>query len=209
MNALEETALADVIDKLIASGNKLLTANALGLVVHCSGGSAVARRWADAHPDIEPGCCIGSAVGGAAYCTCWEPVYNSEQAVPDVAALDGRTIDTLPAQPSPCGDCAFRPGSPERETDFEWETLAELAARDQAFYCHQGMRRPVKYVHPELGEMPGDPDDWQPAQVGMVAFQADGTPALLCAGWKAQRLAVVKQRRRRPGIALPEGRNDT
>ena len=196
VSAFEETAVADVIDKLVKAGNKLLTANALGLVAHCYSGSAVARQWTAEHPDVEIGCCAGSAAGGMDYCTCWEPVYECEQAAPDVAALDGQTIDTLPAQASPCHDCAFRPGSPELSTEFEAETLRDLAAREEPFWCHRGMRRPVNYVHPELGEMPGDPDDWQPPQVGHVAFQADGTPALLCAGWKAQRRAVLIQRAR-------------
>lgn len=37
---------------------------------------------------------------------------------------------------SPCGDCAFRPGSPEREEDPE---LTEHCQRDRPFWCHKGM----------------------------------------------------------------------
>lgn len=58
-----------------------------------------------------------------------------------------------------CSDCAFRKDSPER---------------------------PLAWRHPHGITIDGDPADWQPPIVNAIPFRADGSPALLCAGWAAR-----------------------
>jgi hypothetical protein len=181
VSAFERFAVQRVLDKAHAAGvhvpDDVSHINAC-LVT----GSYPARAWAAAHPD--PGwvpCCWGSMhdPGG---CTCWEPVFEVEQQPPRPPANPG----DIEVAASMCADCAFRPGSPERATTFEKEALFALADEGTPFWCHQGMRRPDRWVHPDGRVVPGDPDDWTPAQLGPVAFRADGSPALLCAGWAAR-----------------------
>lgn len=63
---------------------------------------------------------------------------------------------------SPCGDCAFRPGSPEREYD---DTLAKHCVRDIPFWCHKGL--------------PVVDDGYRPnAWIGDMPLGA-----LVCSGW--------------------------
>jgi hypothetical protein len=153
-------------------------------------GSWAARRWHELHPDEGPniirGCCYGELQSWDR-CTCWTPVFDTEQAIPQVITDRAELVaaDTL------CGDCAYRPGSPEREDTYTRETLYSLASRDQAFYCHRGMRRPVAYEHPDGRRVESSGDDWTPAIVDSVPYQADGTPGVLCAGWAAQRRRVT------------------
>lgn len=144
-----------------------------------------------AHPDLDefdPDYvdCYGSAENGISGCDCWEPVYDVDQAEPQIPGCDIRRED-FPARVTMCGDCAFRPGSPERETQWHREELFALADRGEPFFCHDGMRRPILWRHPTLGEVPGDPDDWQPPIIDGLPFQADGSPGLLCAGSAARR----------------------
>jgi hypothetical protein len=149
--------------------------------------------WVKAHPDRAEegnGCCAGDAIQGPEYCTCWEPVYEAVQArpVPDpdgVVARDGL-----------CGDCAFRPGSPERAEDYTRETLFRLADTGRPFYCHDGMRRPVLYRHPDGREVAGDTADWQPPIVDGIPYRLDGRPGMLCAGWAAR----AGRKRPRPDV---------
>lgn len=50
---------------------------------------------------------------------------------------DARPAPRPPAvMAKPCPDCAFRPGSLERETDRDFATVSHA---DRPFYCHQGM----------------------------------------------------------------------
>ena len=145
-------------------------------------GTTGARLWVDAHPQDDTPCgCWGYNLDGPAACTCWEPVFDVEQAPP--RPLTGP--QDLQPRDRMCGDCAFRPGSPERADSFSEEALLELARTGDPFWCHQGMRRPAYWRHPDGRTVPGSPDDYQPAALNSVPYQADGSPGLLCAGWAA------------------------
>lgn len=149
--------------------------------------SSGARLWAEAHPDEAATgdylpCCYGVANGDPEQCTCWEPVFDTEQEPPRPVS---RPAD-LTVAPDMCSDCAYRPGSPERRDQWLAEKLLELPATGEAFWCHRGMRRPVRWQHPDGRTVDGSPDDWQPARFGAVPYQADGSPALLCYGWAAR-----------------------
>lgn len=139
-------------------------------------------------PDTGGICCYGAAVYGPHRCTCWTPVYDVEQTdpMPDIPRVrpDGM-----------CGGCAYRPGSPERQGDPEHagdaDTLEQLAATSVPFWCHDGIRRPVKLVHPSGVEIPGHAADYDPPTVGAVPFRANGRMAYLCAGWAARNRALT------------------
>lgn len=80
--------------------------------------------WAEANPGVDgPGCCIGDAAKGPEHCTCWTPEWNAEQAEP---VWPPNPADLAPL-PGMCGDCAFRPGSPERADEWMAEALYGLA----------------------------------------------------------------------------------
>lgn len=135
------------------------------------------------------GCCDGAAYRGLDFCTCWEPVYDLEQADP---------IPGVPAtREKCCFDCAYLQRSPEREQGYDDE-LVDIT-RDARFFCHQGMRRVVGWRHPGFEEIdefrsffpdgliPAGDGDYRPPIVGGVAYRADGTTADLCGGWAAHR----------------------
>lgn len=140
-------------------------------------------------PDLGLTCCYGVAAAGPHACTCWRPVYDhTEQTNPDETAQS--TV-----RPRMCGDCAYRPGSPEKTGDpqhrgdaTELEILAESGS---PFYCHDGMRRIVRWCHPSGAELPGHPADYAPPMVGATPYRTDGKPGLLCAGWDARRRALT------------------
>ena len=139
-------------------------------------------------PDAGGGmCCIGAAVYGPARCTCWEPVYDLDQTEPDLSAPQG-------VQPAMCADCAYRPGSPERtgseDVKGNQDELDRLVASGDIFTCHQGIRRPQLWRHPTGAEIPGSPANYMPPIVNGAPYRADGTPALVCAGWAARRLRL-------------------
>jgi hypothetical protein len=95
-----------------------------------------------------------------------------------------------------CGDCAYRPGSPERR-GVETYTgdaafLDELVATGTPFYCHQGIRRVVSWSHPVGVTVPGHPGAYAPPIQGAVPYKADGTPAHICAGWLLRRAKQVR-----------------
>lgn len=85
----------------------------------------------------------------------------------------------------PCHDCAFRPGSPERQCPTKWAALLRQTDPDVAlsapFYCH---------IAHDGTEMPTDEQgNYVPP------LREDGTPSgfPMCAGWaktdvKLQRL---------------------
>lgn len=140
-------------------------------------------------PDPLAPCCYGSADSeDGTGCTCWTSVLDRE-ATRDVQ--EGPS----PIRSVMCGDCAYRPGSPEREE--EGGDPPDYTLR-QPFYCHTGMPRAVGYRHPALGDAvvpaPTD-DDYRPMIRNGLAWQADGRPAVLCAGWAAHN--GVKPRRTR------------
>jgi hypothetical protein len=177
------------------------TAEQLGVPIPPSVGSIVCHGrvsagglgYMRAHPDVDEydpeltSCCWEAVDGGLTACSCWEPVYSVDQADPQPCDIPRNEI---PARVTMCGDCAFRPGSPERSTEWHREELFALADRGEPFFCHDGMRRPLAWRHPTLGEIPGDPDDWQPPIIDGVPYRAPGEPALMCAGWAARRKTV-------------------
>jgi hypothetical protein len=155
-----------------------------------------ARAWAEAHPDEQPDpCCVGSA-NAAEDCTCWRPVFDVGQAEPRPPASFGE----LSVQLRMCGDCAYRPGSSERVDQFMADELFALPEQGTPFYCHDGMRRPAYWQHPDGRRVDGAPDDWQPLIRSGIPYRADGAPGLLCAGWffrRAQAYRVLQ--RTQPG----------
>lgn len=188
MSELEQRA----IGKLIARAEKIGVGDQVPEVMrnfvageHGSNGGAIS--WARTHPDAADafGCCVGNDVLGAEYCTCWVPQYDLEQATPILVAGRG----DVATRTGMCHDCAYRPGSPERSDGdgYMQEVLYDLARGGEPFYCHQQMRRPVRWLHPDGRVADADPKDYQPPidrQTG-VAYKADGTPGDLCAGWAA------------------------
>lgn len=194
MSALQRAGVARLIARAADIGVSVpeeVHAIATGSV--CQAGSLGALLWVKAHPDDDPGdpvgCCWGEANDGPEGCTCWVPVYDIAQAPPRPPT----DPDDLAAQPVMCGDCAYRKDSPERATPHEEEVLLELPDSGRPFWCHEGMRRPVSWVHPDGREVPGDPANWTPPVVGSIPYRADGSPGLLCHGW-ATRAARARQR---------------
>lgn len=149
------------------------------------------RVWATKHPDDDAHCCWGAILKGHEGCTCWLPEYEVDQQEPQPIT----SPEDLQARPRMCGDCAFKPGSPERANEFTAEALMELPAKADPFWCHDGMRRPVRWRHPDGRVVPGSPDDWHPAFVGRIPYRADGRPALLCAGWASLAAKARKEGR--------------
>lgn len=147
------------------------------------------RIWLSLHPDADPDdpeplgwCCYGVAVYGPGRCTCWEDVYDTVQLPEVVPFPETETRSTR------CSDCAFRKDSPERAEELVEEELLGLAVSGTPFWCHDGMRRPVAYRHPVLGEVPADPADWRPPiRPDGIPLRRDGRPGLLCAGWDQER----------------------
>lgn len=183
MSAFEQAVVQRVIDLAVAIGVDVpaeiyAARDAAG--DHRLGGAVL---WARAHPeDVDVrGCCMGEAVKGAEFCTCWAAVFDVEQQ----PARPPRRPGDIGVAPAMCGDCAYRPGSPERQLAGGHDELLDLARGGRPFYCHSGMRRPVRWEHPDGRVVAGSPDDWQPLMVGGVPYRADGSPGLLCAGWAA------------------------
>lgn len=138
-------------------------------------------------PEVGDGsCCMGAAA--AFRCTCWEPEYDLEQA----AIVPGAP----PLRTEMCADCAYRPDSPERTGDDRYKgsdegELDEIVESGR-FYCHGGMRKIVAWVHPPTGtRVLVETDAYEPPVNDGVAYQANGEPAALCAGWAARRLRKV------------------
>jgi hypothetical protein len=135
----------------------------------------------------DGGCCIGAAVMDR--CTCWQPLVTIAQRDP-IPSHDPDTRHT------PCADCAFRPDSPERTGDDRYhhasdDELAAVVAGSTPFYCHDGMARVVAYVHPSGATFPMPTDNYVPPIVDNVPFRGDGSPAFICAGWRARHDAVA------------------
>lgn len=130
-------------------------------------------------------CCWEAANDGPAWCTCWVPEYDVEQAEPD-PALEPVTRTTM------CDDCAFRPGSPERSGDGRYDNATNDGAVpdiDGVFFCHQGVRRPLRWRHPAGITIEAEVHAYRPPLLqrgrDVVPYKADGTPADRCAGWAA------------------------
>lgn len=143
-------------------------------------------------PDTGQICCEGVAFAGPEWCTCWVEVYDLDQTAPDPATVRLLEAGIEPVTRSRmCGDCAYRPESPERSEDPTYkgggEFLDELAATGDRFWCHQDMRRPRVLRHPSGMEIPGHPAAYRPPIVNGIPYRADGQPGELCAGWAAHR----------------------
>lgn len=147
----------------------------------------VIRDWPATPGQDENPCCMGAALDGPGGCTCWRPVYDLEQqplnlGVPEVRA-------------SMCEDCAYRPNSPERtgnpDTTGDPEKLQRLVDDGVPFWCHVGIRRPIRWEHPSGATFAGSEFDYSPPAVGSTPFKADGTPADICGGWAAKRLKAI------------------
>lgn len=128
-------------------------------------------------PDPVLPCCETSAHTDGEECTCWtsrltvEPTDRLQEGPPVIR----RTM---------CGDCAYRPGSRERE---EADGDPPGYSRARPFYCHTGMARAVGYSHPDVpGEVPDVTNsDYRCYLFADRAWKANGAPAELCAGWAA------------------------
>lgn len=136
-------------------------------------------------------CCLGAFEEGPQACTCWEPVYDHDQATPDETAVPT-------TRKSMCEDCAFAPGSPERSGDERYSHSDEDLTTLDNFWCHQGMRKPIRWRHASLGiEVPADTDAYEPprrilvidGEKVAVPYKADGSPGERCAGWAAHQRA--------------------
>lgn len=145
----------------------------------------------EAPADFVP-CCYGTVDEGPRGCTCWEPVYDLEQA---------RLVrDSEPSTRSKCcHDCAYRNGSPERTDEHEAETLIDAAAPGREFWCHQGVRRVVAFRHPDGRELPAGDGDYRPpvgpnASGVQCVWLADGRAGERCAGWAAHQAADDRER---------------
>lgn len=139
--------------------------------------------WVRLNPDNDgadyAGCCVGEGFRGPEYCTCWKPIFDVDQQ--ELRAPS--SPDDLGARTSMCGDCAYRKDSPERAEQHSDEFLMDLVVDGTPFWCHEGMRRPVRWEHPDGRTVPGDPADYQPPRIVGIPYRADGRPGLLCAGW--------------------------
>lgn len=136
-------------------------------------------------------CCFGAATMGPDDCTCWEPVHDLEQTAPDV---DGQQVVRPDGM---CGNCAYRPDSPEKNGHPNYRgdatDLEIMAESGRPFYCHDGLRRRVGWLHPPTGTwLPVSiAEDYDPPTRGGVAYRTDGAPAYRCAGWDARRRALA------------------
>lgn len=129
------------------------------------------------HPGLfgAPGpvpCCYASILDSE-NCTCWRAV---------IAPYPTRALQ---AGPSPvrsrrCGDCAYRQDSPER-TERDGDSLPYVPG--QTFYCHDGLPKAWAWVHPDGTVRLAGVDDYQPVMQAGRVWQADGRPAVVCAGW--------------------------
>lgn len=187
VSSLQRRAIQKIIDRAISLGVDVpAEVGALTRLDHADNLGAL--LWVKANPDRTDevfGCCHGDALGGPDRCTCWQPVYDIDQAAPVPPARP----EDIEVRLRPCGDCAFRKDSPERADEWTEEALLGLPATGEPFWCHDGMRRPIRWDHPDGRTVPGSTSDWRPAMVGPVPFRADGRPGLLCAGWAARTCA--------------------
>lgn len=117
-------------------------------------------------------CCLSAAEDGPAACTCWEPLYDADQAEP-------RTDVEPTTRSRMCGDCAYKADSPEMARD----PYALVEATN--FWCHRGIRRPREWRHPDGRVRPGSAADYQPPIIDGIPYRADGLPAARCGGWAA------------------------
>lgn len=191
MSSLELAAAQRLVDKALASGVPADHPAVAAVTAFICGGpvNLGAKLWAEAHPEqgtqAEP-CCEGTALtSDPRDCQCWEPEYDVDQQRPRPLA-GGASHDVAVEK---CDDCAFRPESPERRDEWISEELYASVPKGRTFWCHQGMRRPAQWRHPDGRVIDGVDADWQPPILDGVPYRADGSPGLICAGWSALRAA--------------------
>jgi hypothetical protein len=197
VSAFEQAAIQRLVDKATAASVPVPSEVTAALERAGHGESSGADLWIAANPDQDKWpvevwmCCLGVVDKGPSGCTCWTPVYDVEQAPPRPPFC----AEDLAARARMCGDCAFRKGSPERSDVWAEEALMDLTwSAGTPFWCHDGLRRPAKWVHPTLGEVEGSTADWRPPIVAGIPYRADGAPGLLCAGWAARTARNAIQR---------------
>jgi hypothetical protein len=122
-------------------------------------------------------CCADAAHDGPSACSCWEMEFDVDQAPVD------RTLEPG-TRTSMCTDCAYRVPA-----DFGGH-----GSLTDPFWCHQGMRKPVRYRHPAGIIVEARADHYKPPLVQrddglVIPYKADGTPGDRCAGWVSWRLA--------------------
>lgn len=121
-------------------------------------------------PDAGQGwCCDGACHRGPQGCTCWEPIYEGDQAPPRPGPETTR--------PAMCDGCAFRPGTDAHQAQLD----DGLGIQREPFYCHAGHRRIIGWRHPSGATV----DDVQgaPPEVDRHPHDADGSPSPRCKGW--------------------------
>lgn len=197
MSAFERAAIDSLLRKAEAAG--VPVPDELRALLACADGSTGAMLFADQYPDAEQlGCCYGEVHRGLAGCTCWRPEYDTDQAPPQTELVTAEGLQVRAG--GRCGDCAYRPDSPENAEPWTADQLVESARSGRPFWCHDGMRRPARWRHPERDvTVEGSTADWRPPVIGEVPFRADGRPGLLCAGWASEgrrqaRIAAQDQR---------------
>ena len=139
-------------------------------------------------------CCSATMHGDWGDCTCWEPIYDP----PEQSRMLRGDVTVMPGM---CGDCAYRPGSPERrgspDAAADGHDLDDLAISGERFWCHDGMCRLLGLAHPsgevwiaESAEDGRAVTHYDPPFDGQgIPHRTDGTPGSLCAGWDARRKA--------------------
>lgn len=184
MSAFERAAVARLVEEAERRGVEVPDV-VRAAATTCGSWASGAVLHVEQYPEAEDiGCCMGAVIGGLGKCTCWVPEYDVEQADPSLDVVLEHGIQTRATR---CGDCAYRRDSPENTEVYTAEQLIHLAATGEPFWCHDGMRRPARWRHPQRPEVvTGSGDDWQPAVAEGIPWRADGRPALLCAGWAAE-----------------------
>lgn len=156
--------------------------------------------------DADVPCCMAAVNTDGRSCTCWEPIrldlddlhrVDVDQVVAELRDTPptSRLCEGPPAiRPTMCGDCAYRPGSPERQR-ADGEQL-DYSIRDR-FYCHDGMPAVVAWWHPPTGTVTRVQDraHYAPEIRADLAWRHDGRPGTLCAGWAASNQLPRPRRR--------------
>lgn len=149
-------------------------------------------------PEIgDSTCCMGAIHDGPSACTCWVPVFNAEQQPPDeeTAHLLAAGIKPSVRPGGMCGNCAYRPDSPEKTGDPNYhgdaDQLEAWAANGDRFWCHDGLLTVTEWVHEPSGtRIPATTQTYTPPQRDGVPYRTDGNAGYLCAGWDARRRAL-------------------
>jgi transcription elongation factor Elf1 len=118
----------------------------------------------------------------------------------DLEQQDPRIDEHETARNAMCGDCAYRRDSPERansDTVAAYsDQLDSCVDEGRPFWCHDGMRRTIHHRHPDGRTRTDQATDasYDPPIVERRPYRADGSPALLCAGWFTRRLRAIQAR---------------